>query len=327
MASPKISDVSVGLTLSLGDHDNTTPEILLKAGYLGLKRKMVFKMTLKEWSRVVDRFKRYLVCTKPTKFAVNSDLSCELGTARQMVLERKNGRQLVIPEKTFSDLTVVSRVTRSFKRGRYQVYGCSPAKPCLEVKDWSLLKSGQTWHNTPEECVSAAKNEGWDQPDCYSTEVRVEGVYAENQLVFHEDLVDETEHATPHVPCPMCSKPMLVNDDHYCPAENVRTLVVQILGDMINTEISKSVTGRCEGCLNGRGGQLEHTCLGIDYWFDEINFVDLYFESCFLELNKDRFLQIARFVPEIREQSEELFLHATMYWKSQILECVHKLTK
>ncbi|KAK6171701.1 hypothetical protein SNE40_018140 [Patella caerulea] len=230
MASPKISDVSVGLTLSLGDHDNTTPEILLKAGYLGLKRKMVFKMTLKEWSRVVDRFKRYLVCTKPTKFAVNSDLSCELGTARQMVLERKNGRQLVIPEKTFSDLTVVSRVTRSFKSGRYQVYGCSPAKPCLEVKDWSLLKSGQTWHNTPEECVSAAKNEEWDQPDCYSTEVRVEGVYAENQLVFHEDLVDETEHATPHVPCPMCSKPILVNDDHYCPAENVQYVSCANLG-------------------------------------------------------------------------------------------------
>ncbi|KAK6181905.1 hypothetical protein SNE40_009683 [Patella caerulea] len=238
MASPKISDVSVGLTLSLGDNDNTDPEILLEAGCLGLKRKMVFKMTLKEWSRVVDRFKRYLSCTKPTKFAVNNELSCELGTARQMVLERKDGRQLVIPEKTFSDLTGVSRVTRSFKRGRYHVYGCSPAKPCLEVKDWGLLKSGLVWHNTPEECISAAKNEGWDQPDCYITEVR--------------------------------SKPMLANVDHYCPAENVRTL---ILVNMINTEISKSVTGRCEGCLNGRGGQLKHTCMGIDYWFGEINFV------------------------------------------------------
>ncbi|KAK6167061.1 hypothetical protein SNE40_021169 [Patella caerulea] len=162
MASSKISEVSVGVTLPLGGTENGQPEILLRAGYLGLKRKMALKMTLREWSIVVGRFKRYLTSPKPKKFDINNDLQCELGTARQVVLLRKNGRQMVLPEKTFSELTAVTKVKKSFKRGRYQVFGCALGKAGIDASDWDLLKSSQTWYNTPDECISAAEKEGWD---------------------------------------------------------------------------------------------------------------------------------------------------------------------
>ena len=276
----------------------------------GNKRKSTFKCSKYEWKKLVAEFENE--ASVGTVVRISDSLMCTYGDNNHVVMARKypkNGHvcHFSLPEKTFEQLANVCLKKIRLSRCRYMVYGCPPRTSKESKTEWTLLKEGKKWYADVSECSKAAHEEGWDQPDSFGAEVRIEGMW-----------IDEDTMET--FVCQNCLQPC--KNEHYCPDADTRRLTVDILAHMTNDAINRSVTEKCSGCIDGIGNQLGHTCLGYTEFLDEIDFVFLYFETCFKEMNKDTFMLIANFQPLLVNYREELFAMAQKYWKDMILQKV-----
>ena len=59
------------------------------------------------------------------------------------------------------------------------------------------------------------------------------------------------------------------------------TKCLEVLSQNIAGKIGKLAIADCNGCQISHPSQREHTCLGIDYHFHEVDNVDLYFTQVF----------------------------------------------